>query len=111
MERTLSHDLVDLAIFLAADKLLVLICQLNLDPNGVLRLSHKADLRDDMQGGLDSIIRTIDGEGQPLERNLGIGVGTNVTKHSSNILVFGQPSAIRLSRPESAVELPSLCRR
>lgn len=61
-ERTLTHDLVDFAVFLAAHKLFVLIGQLNLDPDRVLRLRHESDLRNYMKGSLDGVVRAINGE-------------------------------------------------
>ena len=52
----MSHDLVDLAVLLAAHKLLVLVGKLNLDPNLILGLGDKGGLREIIQSPLDRVI-------------------------------------------------------
>ena len=109
VSRTLPHDLVNLAVLLATDELLVLVGQLNFDPDRILGLRHKSDLGENHQSRLYRVIRTSDREGESLERDIGIRVGTNVTQHRSDIVILRKSSTIRLSDgPESAVELPDL---
>lgn len=86
--RTLTHDLVDLAVLFAANKFLVLIGQFDLDPDGVLGLCHESDLRNHMKSSLDCVVRAVDGEGKSLEGNLSIGVGTDISKHQSDVIVL-----------------------
>lgn len=55
--RTLAHDLVDLAILLAANKLLVFIGQLDLDVYLTRILGQPLHPGDDVECGLHRIIR------------------------------------------------------
>ena len=61
---TLAHDLVDLAVLLAADEFFVLIGELDLHAHLVLTPLHKRDLVDNHHRRLHSVIRAINGEGE-----------------------------------------------
>ena len=75
---TLSHDLVNLAVLLAADKLLVLVGQLNLHTHLVLAAHHEGNLVDDRHGSLDCIIGAVDRKGQVVKADLRFGVRTDI---------------------------------
>ena len=66
-----AHDLVDLAVLLAADKLLVFVGELNLDTHVVLRLLHEWDIANHHQSSSHSIIRPVDMEVELLEADFG----------------------------------------
>lgn len=85
MSNTLSHDLVDFAVLLAAHEFFMLVGKLNLDADLVLSTLHKGDLVYDHHCGFDSIVGAVDGKCQLLETNFGTRVGTDVGKHSSNV--------------------------
>ena len=75
---TLAHDLVDLAVLLTANKLFMLICQLDLDTNLVLSPLYEGNLIDNHHGRLDRIVGTIDGKCQLVETHIGSGVRANI---------------------------------
>lgn len=82
---TLAHNLVDLAIFLAADELFVLVGQLNLDPHLVGAALDEGNLVDDHHCRLYSIVGSVDGEGQILKADIGSRVRTDIREHGSDI--------------------------
>lgn len=110
LHAAVAHDLVNFAVFLSADKLLVLIGKLNLDAHVVLRLLDEGDVANDHQGSSDSIIGSIDVEVELLEADFGTGIDTDVREHRTNI----ESSRWTLRRvgvsnkPRCTVELASL---
>ena len=82
---TLSHDLVDLAIFLTTDELLMLICKLNFDTDLVLGSFDEWYLMDDHHCGFDSIVGTIDGENEFIKANLSCRIKADVGEHSTYV--------------------------
>ena len=113
MALTLPHDLVDLAVLLSADKFLVLVGKLDLDPHLVLATLDKGNLIDDHHARLDRIVGTVDGEGQIVEANLGLRVGADVGEHGADVGGRGSTEATlgrigHYNPPRSAVELTSL---
>ena len=85
MSNTLSHDLVDFAVFLAAHEFFMFVGKLNFDADLVLSTLHKGDLMYDHHCGFDGIVGSINGKCQLLEPDFCTRVGTDVRKHSSNI--------------------------
>lgn len=85
MSLTLSHDLVDFAVLLAANKFLMLVGQLDLDTHLIGRTLDEWNLINDHHSCLDSIIGTVDGERKFLKANIGTRVCTDVGQHSSNV--------------------------
>ena len=85
LSNTLSHDLVDFAVFLAAHKFFMFVGKLDFDADLVLSTLHKGDLVYDHHGGFDSIVGSVDGKCQLLEPDFCTRVGTDIGKHGSNI--------------------------
>lgn len=109
LDVALAHNLVDFAIFFAADELLVLIGQLDLDPNLILGLDQEFHIRDHSKSRLDGIIGASHSKVQLIKRQIGIRVGTNITEHGSDIGRVGKlPGLWLLDEPSSAVELTCL---
>lgn len=113
MALTLPHDLVNLAVLLSTDKLLVLIGKFDLDTHLVLAALDKGDLVNDHHARLDRIVGTVDGKGQVVEADLGLRVGANVGEHSANVGRRGSTDATlsgvgHYNPPRSAVKLTSL---
>lgn len=110
--RTLTHDLVDFAVLLAAHEFLVFIGQLDFDAQLVLSPHHKRDLGDHRHGSLDGIVRAIDGEAKLFKGQLSARVGTNVGQRGSK--VGGRRASVGLRQiglqepPGRTVELPGL---
>lgn len=106
---TLAHDLVDLAILLATDKFLVLVGQLDLHTDLVLRLGDEFEIRDDLQGRFDGVIGTGHGERHFVKRDVSIRVGTNIAKHGLGISRVWKLSRVWLLRkPSGRVKLTGL---
>lgn len=72
LDVALPHDFVDFSILLSTDKLLVLIGELDLDSNLVLRVHHKFDLRDHHQSSFDSLVRACNVKCQLVKANISI---------------------------------------
>lgn len=110
--QTLAHNLVDLAVFLSTDKLLVLIGELDLDSNLVLGLSHKVQFGNYPKGRLDCVVGAGNGEGHLVIRNIRIRIGTDVAEHCSDIIrVRKLPRIWLLDVPSGAIKLPRLSRK
>lgn len=109
----MAHDLVDLAVLLSAHKLLVFVCQFDLDSHLILRASHEGNVVNDHQSGFDRIVGAVDCKTELFKRYIGARVGTNVRENASN---FGRGREARDSLrrvglndpPRSTVELASL---
>lgn len=95
---TLAHDLVYLAVLLSTHKLLVLVGKLDLDTDLVLGALDKGYLVDDHHGGFDSVVRSVNGESQLIEANLGSGIRANIRKHGANVSWRRSPHGSRLRR-------------
>lgn len=111
---TLTHDLVNFAVLLSTDKLLVLIGQLDLDSHLIGHALDKGDLVDDHHRCLNGVVGTIDGKCQLVETDIGSRIGANVRKHGSDVRRRRSSHGIGLRRvrhhdpPRGAVELTSL---
>lgn len=81
----LAHDLVDLAILFATDKLLVLVGKLDLHPHLVLAPRDERNLVDNHHARLDGVVGTVDGEGQVVKAHLGFGIGADIGEHGPDI--------------------------
>lgn len=99
----MTHDLVDLAVLLAADKLLVLVRQLNLYTHLVLATLNEGNLVDNHHSSLDGVVGTIDGKVQIVEAYFSTGVRADVGKHRSDFNMawtsHGSGSWIRHKNP------------
>jgi len=62
LKLTLTHDFVDFAVLLTADKLLVFVCELYLHADLVGVPFDERDLTDNHHGVFDGVIGAIDGE-------------------------------------------------
>lgn len=83
---TLSHDFVDLAIFLAAHKLLVLVCKFDLDSDLVRRAIDERYRFDDHHSCFDSVVRAIDGECELLKADVGARVCADIAQHDADVI-------------------------
>ena len=81
---TLAHDLIDLAVLLATDKLFVLVGELDLDPHLILTAHDEGNLVDYGHGGLDGVVGSVDGESQVIETHFRLRVSTDVREHRAN---------------------------
>lgn len=82
---TLSHDLVDLAVLLAADELLVLIRKFNLHAHLILTPLDEWNLIDDHHRRFHRVIRPIDGECQIVKAYFRARVGADIGQHRTNV--------------------------
>ena len=109
LDIAVAHDLVDLAVLLAAHKFLVFIGELDLDTNLVLDCSHELDFRQNLESLLDGFIRPSKRKGNLVEGDIGIGVGANITEQGTDLLRAGEQTKIRLVDPPGCrVKLASL---
>ena len=81
----MSHDLVDLPILLAADKLLVLIGEFDFDTHLILTSPDKWDLMNNNHSRLYRIVGAIDSERQIIKADFCSRVGADIGKHYPNI--------------------------
>ncbi len=106
---TLRHDLVDLAVLLPRHKFLMLIGEFDFDSDLMLSAIDELDLRKDHESLLNRIIRAVNGEGHLVEGDVSIGIGTDVSEHSPDILWAWQLNrTCRLNPPRCLVELAGL---
>lgn len=82
---TLAHDLIDLAVLLSTDKLLVLICKLDLDAHLVLASLHKWNLVDNHHCGFHCVVRPIDGKSEIVKADFGARIGADVRQHCADV--------------------------
>lgn len=110
LHAAVAHNLVDLAVLLAADEFFVLVCKLNLDTHVVLRLLHEWDVANHHQSSSHGIVRSIDMKVELLEADFSARIDANVREHGTDIGCGGRTlRRIRMSdEPRSTVELPSL---
>lgn len=111
----MTHDLVDLAVLLAADKLFVLVRQLNLHTHLVLATLDEGNLVDDHHGSLNGVVGSIDGKVQIVEAYFSTRVRADIREHRSNFCMGWTSHSPRswINRknpPRSTVKLTSLMR-
>lgn len=82
---TLAHDLIDLSILLATDKLLVFVCQLNFYTHLIRGAFDEWNLVDHHHCRFDSIVRAVDGESQLIKADISARISTNVGQHSADV--------------------------
>jgi len=85
LDIALTHDLVDFAVLLAADKLLVLIRKLHLNTQSALGALQERKAVDDRHCSLDRVVATVDVEVELLERDLSTRVDTNIGEHGPDV--------------------------
>lgn len=87
----------------------MLVGQLNLHTNLILRLRHKAEVGDDNEGLLDRVIGAGDAETEFVEDQIGARTSANLSQHIPNIGSARQEAAFGLLNvPTSCIELASL---
>ena len=82
---TLPHNLVNLAVLLAAHKLLMFIGKLDLDTHLVLRTLHEGNLMDDHHSGFHCVVGSVDGKGELVEAYIAAGIRANIGEHSPDV--------------------------
>ena len=105
----LTHDLVDFAVLLAADELLVLIRELDLNTQRALGALQERKAVDDRHSSLDRVVAAIDVEVELLERDLSTRVDADIGKHGPDVR-RSRLSLVRVGSgdpPRSTVELAS----
>jgi len=108
LDIALAHDLVDLAILLATNELLMLVGQLNPDTDLARREGNGFNLREDHKSIFNIFVRASNGESGLVKGHIGVRVGADFAEHGLDIIEVRKLTIQLRDPPGGVVELSGL---